>query len=53
MNIREHFRMKHQEKIKQRVEESIFKHTIKCQDFAVSKEDEPVELYQRMADVRR
>jgi hypothetical protein len=51
--IREHFRMGHIGIVKQRVEESIFKCTIPCKDFAISGEDEPIELYERMADARR
>lgn len=51
--MREDLRRKHVRKIKQRVEESVFSHTIKCKSFGISDEDEPLELYQRMADVRR
>ena len=51
--IREHYRALHVNKIKERVEESIFFWTVKVNDFAISQENEPIELYQRMADQRR
>ncbi len=52
-DMREYFRLKHVNMIKERVEENIFKCTIKCKDFAISPEDEPIDLYKRMAEVRR
>lgn len=38
---------------KKRCEEYVFKHTIKCKKLGVSDEDNPLELFQRMAEKRR
>lgn len=53
VNIREFFRQKHCERIKERVEDSIFRSYIKTKDFVINAEEDSRELYQLMAEKRR
>ena len=51
--VREVLRKRHIQKIKEKVEEYVFWSTVKCKDFAISQENEPMDIYLKMADVRR
>ena len=50
--VRESLWNKHIAMIKKWVEESVFQYTFKCKDFGINYENEPIELYQKMAYVR-
>lgn len=52
-DIREYFRFKHCARIKERVEDSVFRSNIKTDDFVISGEDDSRELYKIMAEKRR
>lgn len=52
-DIREFFREKHWTRIKERVEDSVFKWSIPTKDFVISPENDNRELYQIMAEKRR
>jgi len=50
-SVWELFWLKHIAKLKERVEGSIFRSTIKCKDYGISHENEPTDLYLKMAYV--
>lgn len=52
-DIREYFRDKHCTRIKERVEDSIFRSTIPTKDLIISGEEDSRELYKIMAEKRR
>ena len=52
-DIREHFRIKHSTRIKERVEDSIFRSHIKTKNFVISEENDSREIYKIMVDKRR
>jgi hypothetical protein len=51
--IREYFRNKHCTRIKERVEDSVFRSMITTKDFVINGEDDSRELYKIMAEKRR
>ena len=51
--IREHFREKHWVRIKERVEDSVFRSLIKAKNFVISGDDDSKEIYRIMAEKRR
>jgi len=51
--IREYFRAKHCNRIKERVEDSVFRSYLKVKNFVISGEDDSREMYKIMAEKRR